>query len=60
MNELGDDDLANLHKALRVAIEHGGVHTGEIIGHRRAGDHCPGAARRWRTAVDWWCAKEQA
>jgi len=69
VNELTGDDLANLHKALRkalrAAIRHGGVHTGEIIGHRRPGDHCPrcGAEMSHGTVggrSTWWCSKEQA
>ncbi|WP_410644843.1 Fpg/Nei family DNA glycosylase [Amycolatopsis sp. lyj-346] len=69
VNELDGDDLANLHKALRkalrAAIRHGGVHTGEIIGHRRPGGHCPrcGAEMRHGTVggrSTWWCSAEQA
>lgn len=69
VNELSADDLASLHKALRkslrAAIRHGGVHTGEIIGHRRAGDHCPRCGAEMLHATvggrsTWWCAKEQA
>lgn len=67
--ELGEDDLAGLHKALRkslrAAIKHGGVHTGELIGHRRAGGRCPrcGTALSHGTVggrSTWWCPKEQA
>lgn len=53
-----------LRRATRSAIAHGGVHTGEFIGHRRPGGICPrcGAALR-RGAVGgrttWWCPKEQ-
>ncbi|MDT7797664.1 MAG: formamidopyrimidine-DNA glycosylase [Actinomycetota bacterium] len=66
---LTGDDLTELHqalkKALRAAIKHGGVHTGEIIGHRRAGGHCPrcGAEMAHGTVggrSTWWCSKEQA
>lgn len=69
VNDLNDDQLTTLHKALRkslrAAIEHGGVHTGEIIGHRRAGDHCPrcGAEMAHGTVggrSTWWCPEEQA
>ncbi|UOX89344.1 formamidopyrimidine-DNA glycosylase [Amycolatopsis sp. FBCC-B4732] len=68
VNDLDDDELTGLHKALRkalrAAIKHGGVHTGEIIGHRRAGDHCPrcGAEMAHGTVggrSTWWCSKEQ-
>ena len=42
----------------------GGVHTGEIIRHRKAGDHCPrcGAPMRRDTIggrTTWFCSKEQ-
>jgi formamidopyrimidine-DNA glycosylase len=69
VHELTGDDLADLHKALRkalrAAIRHGGVHTGEIIGHRRPGDHCPrcGAEMSHGTVggrSTWWCPKEQS
>jgi formamidopyrimidine-DNA glycosylase len=69
VDRLSDDDLSDLHKALRkalrAAIKHGGVHTGEIIGHRRAGDHCPrcGAEMTHGTVggrSTWWCSAEQA
>ncbi|MDQ7809620.1 DNA-formamidopyrimidine glycosylase family protein [Amycolatopsis sp. A133] len=69
VHELDGDDLADLHKALRkalrAAIRHGGVHTGEIIGHRRPGGHCPrcGAEMHHGTVggrSTWWCSKEQA
>ena len=43
------DELTRLHRAVRTAIRRaikkGGVHTGEIIGHRRAGEHCPRCGR---------------
>lgn len=79
VHELTDADLAGLHKALRAAIRFfrgvpgGGAPdvsataacTGEIIGHRRPGGHCPrcGAEMRHGTVggrSTWWCAKEQA
>ncbi|MFV0524748.1 MAG: Fpg/Nei family DNA glycosylase [Acidimicrobiales bacterium] len=45
VNQLADDDLDRLYDALRAAtdaaLEHGGVHTGEVIEHRRAGGRCP-------------------
>ena len=66
--ELSADDFADLHKslrkALRAAIKRGGVHTGEIIGHRRPGGHCPrcGAEMAHGTVggrSTWWCPAEQ-
>jgi formamidopyrimidine-DNA glycosylase len=67
-DELDPRQAALLHRRLGVAIRHaikkGGVHTGEIIDHRKAGDHCPrcGAAMR-RSVVGgrttWSCSKEQ-
>ncbi|KDO03948.1 Fpg/Nei family DNA glycosylase [Amycolatopsis mediterranei] len=69
VHEMSSDDLGHLHKALRkalrAAIRHGGVHTGEIIGHRRAGEHCPrcGAEMSHGTVggrSTWWCSKEQS
>ena len=69
VHALTGEELTDLHKALRkslrAAIRHGGVHTGEIIGHRRAGDHCPrcGAEMAHGTVggrSTWWSAKEQA
>jgi formamidopyrimidine-DNA glycosylase len=68
-DELDRDEVARLHRSLRSAIRHairrGGVHTGEIIEHRRAGEHCPrcGAPMR-RTNVGgrttWACSREQS
>ncbi|MDN7122051.1 formamidopyrimidine-DNA glycosylase [Nocardioides sp. ChNu-153] len=66
--ELDDDQLDHLRRVLRrctrAAIERGGVHTGEVIGHRRAGAHCPrcGAAMTRATVggrTTWWCPQEQ-
>lgn len=65
---LGDAELATLHAALheatRAAIEHGGVHTGEMVGFRGAGRHCPrcGAGMVHATVggrTTWWCPAEQ-
>ena len=63
------DEVTRLHRELRKAIRHaikkGGVHTGEVIAHRKPGDHCPrcGAPMR-RTTVGgrttWACSVEQA
>ena len=67
-DELDTDAVARLHRELRTAIRHaikrGGVHTGEVIAHRKAGGHCPrcGAPMR-RTQVGgrttWACSVEQ-
>jgi formamidopyrimidine-DNA glycosylase len=68
VDTLGDDDLDLLRRELRAAtrsaIRHGGVHTGEIIEHRRAGGQCPRCgAEMVRGTVGgrttWWCAREQ-
>ena len=67
-DELGAEETAVLHRklraAIRQAIKRGGVHTGEIIGHRRAGGHCPrcGAPMRRSTVggrTTWFCSQEQ-
>jgi formamidopyrimidine-DNA glycosylase len=67
-DELERDEVSRLQRELRKAIRHairrGGVHTGEVIAHRKAGDHCPrcGAPMR-RTTVGgrttWACSVEQ-
>ncbi len=68
VDTLTDDDLAGLHRALRsatrAAIKHGGVHTGEVIAHRRRGDHCPRCGADMSRATvggrtTWWCSAEQ-
>jgi formamidopyrimidine-DNA glycosylase len=68
-DELDRDQVSALHRKLRSAIRHaikqGGVHTGEIIGHRKAGDHCPrcGAPMRRATVggrTTWFCSREQS
>jgi formamidopyrimidine-DNA glycosylase len=53
-----------LEKALRSAIEHGGVHTGEVIAFRRPDASCPrcGAPMvhgKVGGRTTWWCSKEQ-
>jgi formamidopyrimidine-DNA glycosylase len=68
-DQLDREEVARLHRALRTAIRHaverGGVHTGEVIAHRRPGGHCPrcGAPMR-RTQVGgrttWACSVEQS
>ena len=66
--ELDDDQLDELRRTLRAstrrAIRLGGVHTGEVIGHRQAGRHCPrcGATMARGTVggrTTWWCTEEQ-
>lgn len=66
--ELSTEELDRLRRELRAgirhAIRHGGVHTGEMIGSRRAGAHCPRCgAPMQRAAVGgrttWWCGQEQ-
>ena len=68
VDTLDHDDLTALHRALRratrAAIRRGGVHTGDVIDHRRAGDHCPrcGAAMERATVggrTTWFCPAEQ-
>lgn len=68
-DELDHDDATRLHRALRdavrSAIRQGGVHTGEVIAHRGAGQHCPrcGAPMSRSTVggrTTWWCSREQA
>jgi formamidopyrimidine-DNA glycosylase len=68
----GDLDPAELDALRRVAractrraIRRGGVHTGEIIVHRRVGAHCPRcgaemARGRVGGRTTWWCSQEQA
>jgi formamidopyrimidine-DNA glycosylase len=67
-DELDADEVARLHrelrKAIRSAITHGGVHTGEVIKHRKAGDHCPRCGAPMRRTVaggrtTWACSAEQ-
>lgn len=53
-----------LRQAVRRAIRGGGVHTGEIVAHRRTGEHCPRCGAELRRATvggrtTWWCPQEQ-
>lgn len=53
-----------LRKAIRSAIRHGGVHTGEVIAFRGAGRHCPRCGTGMQRATvgartTWWCPQEQ-
>lgn len=67
-DELTARELKRLHTALHAAtaaaIANGGVHTGEIIGFRSAGSHCPRCGTEMTRATigsrtTWWCPKEQ-
>ncbi len=54
----------SLQSALTDAIDRGGVHTGDVVAYRRAGERCPrcGAAMVRGTVggrTTWWCAREQ-
>ena len=54
-----------LRRCIRAATEHGGVHTGEVIGSRRKDATCPrcGAPMARGTVggrTTWWCSREQA
>jgi formamidopyrimidine-DNA glycosylase len=62
------DELQRLRRALRAstlrAIQRGGVHTGDLIPHRKKGGECPscGAALvRGKVGgrTTWWCPVEQ-
>ncbi len=62
------DELDELRRILRAAIRRavrrGGVHTGDLIEHRRPGGHCPrcGAELQRGTVggrTTWWCPAEQ-
>ena len=53
-----------LRKGIRHAIDHGGVHTGEVIEHRHAGGRCPRCGAELKRATvgsrtTWWCPQEQ-
>lgn len=67
-NELDDDELARLRRALRkatrAAIAHGGVHTGTFIAHRSRSGHCPRCGAEVKRATvgsrtTYWCPEEQ-
>lgn len=67
-DELDFDDLdelrRQLRRAIRHAVRHGGVHTGEVMAHRRRDAHCPRCGAPMRTATvggrtTWWCPEEQ-
>ncbi|HEY7812346.1 MAG TPA: hypothetical protein VIC62_03865 [Nakamurella sp.] len=53
-----------LQAALADAIARGGVHTGDVIGARKAGERCPRCGGAMVSGsvggrTTWWCAKEQ-
>ena len=65
---LTPDELTELHRqlrrAIRSAIRHGGVHTGEVIAYRKPEAHCPRCGTAMRRATigsrtTWWCPREQ-
>jgi formamidopyrimidine-DNA glycosylase len=65
---LDPDEVTRLARtvrtAIRRAIKRGGVHTGEIIRHRKAGEQCPRCGAPMRRATiggrtTWFCSKEQ-
>jgi formamidopyrimidine-DNA glycosylase len=67
--DLDDAELDALRRtaraATRRAIRRGGVHTGEVIAHRRPGGVCPRCGGEMVRAkvggrTTWWCAREQS
>lgn len=69
VDELSRTELNRLYRSLRrateSAIEHGGVHTGVIIEHRRTGDHRPRCGTEMTHATvggrtTWWCPRSSA
>jgi formamidopyrimidine-DNA glycosylase len=65
---LSDEELDRLRRAIRAAtrraIQRGGVHTGDLIPHRRREEHCPRCGAELRRATvagrtTWWCPEEQ-
>jgi formamidopyrimidine-DNA glycosylase len=67
--ELSAEEIARLHASLRAgiadAVRLGGVHTGEIIPHRKADERCPRCGTAMRKAriggrTTWWCPSCQA
>ena len=67
-DQLSASELRRLHDALqhatKDAIARGGVHTGEIIGFRTAGAHCPRCGTEMTRATiggrtTWWCPHDQ-
>ncbi len=67
--ELSESELDGLRRALRAAtraaIHRGGVHTGDLIGERHPGGHCPRCGAELERGkvggrTTWWCPREQA
>src|SRR4051812_30676673 len=65
---LSGDELDRLRRevraATRMAVRRGGAHTGDVIRHRRAGEHCPRCGAGMVRGVvggrtTWWCPREQ-
>ncbi|MBI5103710.1 MAG: formamidopyrimidine-DNA glycosylase [Solirubrobacterales bacterium] len=65
---LDDDELDLLRREIRAAtrraIARGGVHTGDVIPHRRRDGDCPRCGAPMRRATiggrtTWWCSAEQ-
>jgi len=65
---LSVEELNELRRVLRAAIRRailrGGVHTGDLIEHRRPGGHCPRCGAELVRATigsrtTWWCPAEQ-
>lgn len=68
VDRLSTEELTRLHRELgtatRDAIRQGGVHTGEVIAHRRRGEHCPRCGAEMSRGqvggrTTWWCPQEQ-
>jgi formamidopyrimidine-DNA glycosylase len=67
--DLDPAELDRLRRAVRAsirrAIRRGGVHTGEVVGHRHPGATCPRCGAEMQRAriggrTTWWCSREQA
>jgi formamidopyrimidine-DNA glycosylase len=68
-DELSDPALDVLYealeRALKAAVANGGVHTGEVVEHRRPGGRCPRCRAEMAPGTvggrsTWWCSAEQA
>ncbi len=68
-NDLAESELRELHGIVQActteAMVRGGVHMGDVIEHRKKGEHCPRCgAEMVRATVGgrttWWCGFEQA
>lgn len=68
VDELSRTELNRLYRSLQqataAAIEHGGVHTGELIAFRKSGRHCPRCGSELTQGTvggrtTWWCPEEQ-